>query len=688
MLQSGTILGNRYEIIKLVGSGGMADVYKAKCHRLNRLVAIKVLKQEFGNDADFVKRFHVEAQAAAGLIHPNIVNIYDVGEEAGLHYIVMELAEGMTLQSYVHKKGRLTAKETVHISIQIAQGLEAAHNNNTVHRDIKPQNIIVTNEGRIKVTDFGIARASNANTITMATIGSVHYFSPEQARGGYVDARSDIYSLGITMYEMVTGHVPFDGENPVTVALKHLQEEVIPPSQIVPDIPKSLENIILKAVNKKVEFRYPTVTEMIEDLKKVFAYTDGNYVTDLSRNNEAVDSPTIIMSGNDVDQIKKISGHYQTPQPDSERKKEETEPESGIFHNPDEMNPKLEKLIFGLTIVVGVIFAIIFLTFIIKTMGGRSSSDTAKEVTTTQEIPSTVSTETTSSAQLVIMPNVIGKTRDEAVKELTERNLKAEVQTEISNDVEKDYVIRQSIPYGYDLEEGETVTIVVSLGREQVEVPNVVGEKESSAKESMTKKGFQVSTKEDYSDSVEEGKVIEQSPKGGEKADYGSRVTLTISKGPETKEVTVPSLIGKTQAEVKSLLNERNLRLGTVKEEYSDRYEKGVVVSQNPGNGKKVEEGTSVDIVISLGEEPKNYRYTGQVTVQCPFDDETEEGTISLVLSQSGRTKTIFNKRVKADNFPLSVSFDGYAEGSGVVAVYWNGDQVDSYSVTLEKVEE
>lgn len=690
MLQSGTILGNRYEIIQLVGSGGMADVYKAKCHRLNRLVAIKVLKEEFGKDADFVKRFHVEAQAAAGLMHPNIVNIYDVGEEAGLHYIVMELAEGMTLQSYIRKKGRLASEEAVTISIQIAQGIEAAHNNNTVHRDIKPQNIIVTNEGRIKVTDFGIARASSVNTITMATIGSVHYFSPEQARGGYVDTRSDIYSLGITMYEMVTGHVPFDGENPVTVALKHLQEEVIPPSQIVPEIPKSLENIILRAVNKKVELRYATVTEMIADLKKVFQQTDGNYVLSGAEGQEATGSPTIIMSGADVAKIKKLTGKNNSYIKRATKiEEEETEPEQTFFQEQDEMNPKLEKLILGLTILVGVIFAIIFMTFIVKTVGKNVDR---KEAATTEATEVTEMTEYTgeddeyTDKTLIPMPKVVGLTQKDAESMLTDRGLVPVVQTEVSNDVKKGYVIRQSIPYGYDVEEGQNITLIVSSGREQVEVPQVTGDKESTAKKKLTEQHFQVKTKEAFSDTVKEGSVISQSPKGGKKADYGSRVTLTISKG--SKGIAVPTLVGKSFSEAESLLHEYGLAPGTITEEHSDRYAKGIVISQNPAKGTRLKKGSAVNLVVSLGEEAKNCRYTGQVTVDCPFNDGVEEGSVSLVLSQSGKTKTIYNKNIKASEFPLRVNFDGYAEGKGSVTVYWDGNKTGSYEVVLEKVEE
>ena len=258
MLKEGIFLGKRYEILDRIGSGGMADVYKGKDHKLNRYVAIKVLKSDFRSDETFIKKFLSEAQAAAGLMHPNVVNVYDVGQDRGVYYMVMELVEGITLKEYIEKKGRLSAKETISISIQMVTGIQAAHNQHIIHRDIKPQNIIISKDGKVKVTDFGIARATtSSNTISTSVMGSVHYTSPEQARGGVVDEKSDIYSAGISMYEMVTGHVPFDGESTVTVAIKHLQEEIISPIVEVPDTPKSLEKIILKCTQKS-----PMVSEL------------------------------------------------------------------------------------------------------------------------------------------------------------------------------------------------------------------------------------------------------------------------------------------------------------------------------------------------------------------------------------------------------------------------------------------
>ena len=278
MIREGVIIGVRYEIMGRIGSGGMADVYKGRDHKLNRFVAVKVLKREFREDELFVKKFQSEAQSAAGLIHPNIVNVYDVGEDRGLYFIVMELVEGITLKDYIQKKGRLTPKEVISITLQVCAGIEAAHSHQIVHRDIKPQNIIISREGKVKVTDFGIAKATSSNTISTNAMGSVHYTSPEQARGGFSDAKSDIYSLGITMYEMITGELPFDGDSTVSIALKHLQEEMIAPSEYVPDIPYSLEQIILKCTQKSPNRRYANVNQLMLDLRRSLADPEGDFV--------------------------------------------------------------------------------------------------------------------------------------------------------------------------------------------------------------------------------------------------------------------------------------------------------------------------------------------------------------------------------------------------------------------------
>lgn len=681
MLQPGTILGNRYEIIELVGTGGMAHVYKAKCHRLNRFVAIKVLKEEFEKDSDFVKRFHVEAQSAAGLVHPNIVNIYDVGEEAGLHYIVMELVEGVTLQEYIKNNKKLNAQQAVNLSVQIAQGIEAAHNNNTVHRDIKPQNIIITNDGRAKVTDFGIARASNVNTITMATIGSVHYFSPEQARGGYVDARSDIYSLGITMYEMVTGHVPFDGENAVTVALKHLQDEVVFTEEESGNIPRSLEKIILKAVNKKPEFRYDTITSMIQDLKSVFDSPDGAYVSSKKQTMEA--GKTIVMPKEDVEKIKAARGGSDTSRPGNVRKAEKEKDEE-IFHSGEEMDPKLEKVIMGLTVVVGIIFAVIFISFIASKLGAFGGSK--KTETTTESSKETTESHVTTATvkNPVVVPQVTGKHMDDAMAEVEALNLIPKIEMEVSNDVEKDYVIRQSLVRGSEVEEGTEMILVVSEGKDTVDVPDTVGQKETKAKEMLMEKGFRVSTEEDYSDKYKEGYVMAQTPEGKSKAEYGSKITLTISKG--EKKISVISVIGRTKEVAKELLEDSGLLLGKVTEAYSDSYEAGTIISQDPVKNTQVKAGTKVNVVISKGSSSVNVSYEGKVSIACPFEDGVESGTVKLVLSQSNHYKTIYEGTLSRSNFPFSLAFDGYVEGTGIVTVYVDGNEIDSYSVNIQKV--
>lgn len=679
VLQTGTFLGNRYEIISMVGSGGMADVYKAKCHRLNRYVAIKILKEEFGKDADFVKRFHAEAQAAAGLLHPNIVNIYDVGEEKGLHYIVMELAEGVTLKEYIKMNGKLLADEVVNLSIQIAQGIEAAHNNRTVHRDIKPQNIIITNDGRVKVTDFGIARASNVNTITTATIGSVHYFSPEQARGGYVDARSDIYSLGITMYEMVTGHVPFDGENAVTVALMHLQDDVSFTESEANGIPKSLENIILKAVNKKPEFRYDTITDMIKDLMMVFQNPDGSYVS--SPKAAMAAGATVIMPKADVDKIK--AAHYKKEEKRIVKEQEEEEIEdNGLFKNTEDMNPKLEKIIMGLAVLVGIIFAAIFIGFIAQKIGNFGSGIVVEKETTTEAVSQTT---TGNIVETEVVPQVTGKLKDDAVEELENLGFVVVVETEVSNDVEKDYVIRQSVPRGNEAEKGSTITLVVSEGKETIKIPNVVGNKENKGKKKMTDAGFQISTEEDYSSEYKEGVIMHQSPEAGTEAAHGTKVVLTISKGP--KKVAVPSVIGRSKEAGRSVLEDAGLRLGNIDSAYSDSYEVGTIISQDPVKDTMVKEGTKVNVVISLGSASKNVSYEGEISLDCPFAEGVDSGKVTLILVQGENTKTIYERATARTEFPLKVEFTGYVEGNAVVTMYVDGNEYDSFSVYVEKVE-
>lgn len=599
MLELGTMLSGRYEVLKRVGSGGMADVYMAKDHKLNRNVAVKVLKSEYVEDEKFLKKFETEAQAVARLSHPNIVNIYDVGMEDGINYIVMELAEGITLKEYIRKKGYLSPKETVEISTQIASAISHAHKNHIIHRDIKPQNILVSDTGIIKVTDFGIAKATSSNTVTSTAtaMGSVHYISPEQAKGRFCDEKSDIYSLGITMYEMVTGHVPFDHENGVTIALMHLQNEITPPSQIRDGIPDSLEKIILKCTMKKPEERYQTADDLIADLRLVFEDTSGGYVGVVPAID---DSPTIMIDQNELTQ------RINTPKKDQKIQQEEPlkdEEQNAYLDEDDEeesgMNSKIEKLVIVLAAVVGAIILISIIVFVVKSSGVFKSGKS----TTTTSIGTTAESNDTESKKYTV-DNYIGMSLS-AAREKIDGKFKIKVEEEYSADYAKGLVIRQDPESDTELEEGKTLTLVVSKGtrtEDKVSVPEVVGKMESSAKSELEAAGLKVSVKTKYSTDVAKGKVIFQSPGSGNQVTKNSTVVITVSQGekPETM-VRVPNLRYFTESEARSELKNSNLVLGSVLTEYSDSVEKGLVIRQTVSSGSKVKEGTAVGIYVSLG---------------------------------------------------------------------------------------
>ena len=599
MLELGTMLSGRYEVLKRVGSGGMADVYMAKDHKLNRNVAVKVLKSEYVEDEKFLKKFETEAQAVARLSHPNIVNIYDVGMEDGINYIVMELAEGITLKEYIRKKGYLSPKETFEISTQIASAISHAHKNHIIHRDIKPQNILVSDTGIIKVTDFGIAKATSSNTVTSTAtaMGSVHYISPEQAKGRFCDEKSDIYSLGITMYEMVTGHVPFDHENGVTIALMHLQNEITPPSQIRDGIPDSLEKIILKCTMKKPEERYQTADDLIADLRLVFEDTSGGYVGVVPAID---DSPTIMIDQNELTQ------RINTPKKDQKIQQEEPlkdEEQNAYLDEDDEeesgMNSKIEKLVIVLAAVVGAIILISIIVFVVKSSGVFKSGKS----TTTTSIGTTAESNDTESKKYTV-DNYIGMSLS-AAREKIDGKFKIKVEEEYSADYAKGLVIRQDPESDTELEEGKTLTLVVSKGtrtEDKVSVPEVVGKMESSAKSELEAAGLKVSVKTKYSTDVAKGKVISQSPGSGNQVTKNSTVVITVSQGekPETM-VRVPNLRYFTESGARSELKNSNLVLGSVLTEYSDSVEKGLVIRQTVSSGSKVKEGTAVGIYVSLG---------------------------------------------------------------------------------------
>ena len=540
MINPGMMISDRYEIIDRVGSGGMADVYKAKCHRLNRYVAIKVLKQEYSSDAKFVAKFRAEAQSVAGLSHPNIVNVYDVGEDNGLHYIVMELVEGITLKKFIEKKGKLDVKEVVGIGIQIAQGMEAAHNNHIIHRDIKPQNIIISKEGKVKVTDFGIAKAATSNTITSNAMGSVHYISPEQARGGYSDEKSDIYSLGVTLYEMLSGKVPFEGESTVTVALAHIQDEAVPLQQIDPNIPLSLSKIVQKCMQKKPDMRYMSSAALISDLKRSLSEPDGAYVNIVDDEDDF--SPTIKFSSDDVNKVRDASrGRY--------AQEENIEPQEEEIGDDEAIDPKLEKILKICSVVVAVIILIVILLIIGKVSGwwGKGSGKDDKDVTSiTTEAPAETTAEATEEpkAGMVEVPNISGKTLEEAQEILEEKKLKWRLEP-VESDETPNTVLEQSPDAGSSVEEYSRVTIKYSKGSSGVTIPELTKFTKDDATKKLEALGLSVSsTSEEYSDTVDKGLVCGTDPVVGSSVKSGSSVKLILSKGPESDNVTMPNIVG------------------------------------------------------------------------------------------------------------------------------------------------
>jgi len=650
MIKIGMMIGDRYEILEKIGTGGMSDVYKAKDHKLNRFVAVKVLKQEFSENANFVSKFRIEAQAAAGLAHPNIVNVYDVGEEEGIYYIVMELVEGITLKKYIEKKARLSVKEAVSIAIQVSMGIEAAHNNHIIHRDIKPQNIIISKEGKVKVTDFGIAKAATSNTITSNVMGSVHYTSPEQARGGYSDEKSDIYSLGITMFEMLTGRVPFNGETTVAIAIKHIQEEMPSPRDYVAEIPVSVEQIVFKCCQKSPDRRYQSMGDLIVDLKRSLMTPDDDFVKMADPDKEA---STRMITDKDMSQIKKQSErrdsmeeamhlrkekdvkktvkkkkvkkkHAAPAARETSRKKEE------VYRGEDyeeedygEENSKMERVTTVLAIVAAVVIGCIVLFLVGRAFGlfqfgiQENGEESAEEV----------------NKQQVEMIEVVGKNIDEVKVSLLKMNLTPEIEYEESTQYAQGIVMESSAKAGEMIEEGTNVVLTVSAGSEGIEVPKVVALTEAEGVSNLEQKGFTVNKTEGFDQYIKEGSIISQSPEGGTKAVSGATVTICISKGPENAKIKVPDVMRRDEETAMSILVEAGLQLGKVSEvNNEDPSLSGLVCYQSYSVGSYVDAGTAVDIHISTGPAQATYRFSDSITSPTQEEDpDYRPGTLVTV---------------------------------------------------------
>ena len=701
MLNPGTMLSGRYEIIEMVGSGGMSEVYKAKCHVLNRFVAIKVLKPEFSSDVNFVTKFRIEAQSAAGLSHPNIVNVYDVGEDNGVYYIVMELVEGITLKEYIQKHGRIEPKEAIDFAIQIAQGVQAAHEHHTIHRDIKPQNIILANNGTLKVTDFGIAKAASSSTTTTNAMGSVHYISPEQARGGFSDERSDIYSLGITLYEMLTGHVPFEGENNVAIALMHIQSEMVSPREYYPDIPTSLEKIIRKCTQKKPERRYLTANALIADLYRV--KENPNIDCIVVPKQTVPSSPTIEMTKQEMEMIKtgrQVDAAATQEVPPARPKTSEIQvlkpsqfddlfpddddPEDEVsendigddYQNDDEpehdedLDPRLKKIITVASVAIAVVLAILALVVIGNIAGwfpgGLFGGKATTEKTTGSDVLAPTDALSTTEQETIPMVNVVGLYKTAAEEQMKKNgftNYTFKEQTDAT--VEKGYVISQSVDDGTAITKDTAITIVISSGKEMTSVPNVVNYEDSQATTLLEEAGLKVTHGYAYDDNVEKDHVISSDPVAGTEVEEGSTVKIIISNGKEQKKVVVPNLEGMSEADAAEKLTELNL-VGAPTYEYSDTVKEGQVISQDPVVNTEVDEQSTVSYVVSKGQEKVTYSvaFSGSLT-NTEFDFDTF-GKVNVSISYTiGRESySVYSGSAGAGDFPLSI--DGVQGLTGI----------------------
>ena len=641
MIKIGMIIGDRYEVLEKIGTGGMSDVYKAKDHKLNRLVAVKVLKQEFSENENFVSKFRVEAQSTAGLMHPNIVNVYDVGDEDGVNYIVMELVDGITLKKYIEKKSRLSVKEAVSIAIQVAMGLEAAHNNNIIHRDIKPQNIMISKEGKVKVTDFGIAKAATSNTITSNVMGSVHYTSPEQARGGYSDAKSDIYSLGITLFEMLTGRVPFNGDTTVAIAIKHIQEDLPSPADYSDDIPISVEKIVLKCCQKSPDRRYQNAAELISDLKKSLITPDKDFV---SLSNPDEEAATRVSTEEEMQAVKnsRISDteqmrlkedsirdyekddRYDDYDRESRQKRRKYNDEDDLYDydrnrrrgGGNQSQGGMEKITIAMAIILAVLIGFMVLLLLGRSLGIFGSSDDGEAVAaasvSTQQSPSTTNSEST-SLDGILIPDVSGQTYAEAVSNLNAKGFKVEKAEDASSVLAKDNVSYTKPAAGNRASSGSTITVYVSTGANSTS------------------------------------------------AAAATEITTAKSDG----QVTVPNVIGLTSEEAVITLVEAGLQAGNIVETSNeDTNLTGLICAQSIAAHTSVSEGTVINMELSTGPATITYSYTSDIGAPTEGENYTPGLSVHVMLVTSDGT-TLLNTTTA--DFPIQMNSKGITSPTGTI---------------------
>ncbi len=619
----GKILGKRYEIIEKIGGGGMALVYKAKCRLLNRYVAVKILRPEFISDEDFINKFEKESQAAASLSHPNIVNIYDVGTDNEVHYIVMEYVDGKTLKKYIKEKGFLKNDEVIKISKQISLALRHAHNNHIVHRDIKPHNILITEDGRVKVTDFGIARAITSSTLTNTgnVIGSVHYFSPEQARGGFVDEKSDIYSLGVTMYEMVSGRVPFSGDTPITVALKHLKEDVVPPSMINSDLRKGLENIILKSMHKDKNKRYNNAMELYNDLEG--ALNNPEHRVELV---DYDDSPTIVMPS--IDDLDTFDG-----------------------------TSKEKKKMSKLTLTIGIISAMLISAIVVVSLFYNVFMERF-------------------GVQEVQVPNLINKTQEVAESNLESIGLKTMIENRVyDSNVPKGHVISQDPAAGISVKEEFSVRLTVSLGPKNVEVPNIVHKSVEEGKVLLENNSLSIGDIDYEYDDLPMGTIIGQKPESGSKIQEDSTVDVVISQGSKVNTILMPNLIGLSLEDARETAKTQELIISQIDYEFNEEYAADIVISQSVAAGTEIQENSVFNIVVSKGlenvEQPLEEQNQGLITKQyrIPLSFDKEKELVKVVKTENNVSTLIYEATHSKDEKQLTLNISG--KGMVKVDVYF-----------------
>lgn len=691
MIRIGMLIADRYEILEKVGTGGMADVYKAKDHTLNRFVAVKVLKQEFSENENFVAKFRVEAQAAAGLMHPNIVNVYDVGEEKGIYYIVMELVDGITLKVYIQKKGHLSVRETLTVAIQVSMGLEAAHHNHIIHRDIKPQNIIISREGKVKVTDFGIAKAATSDTITSNVMGSVHYTSPEQARGGYSDERSDIYSLGITMFEMLTGELPFTGDTTVAIAIKQIQDPMPSPRKYIPDIPFAVEQIVMKCCEKNPDRRYQNMGELLTDLRRAMRDPDGDFVSrydddlsktravteaereDIKNRTKAKEAENLAAAaaaagaGTSTDAYASPTREYHGSRSSQNSESDEGKSYRGRNPRDDEddeedytveqerrNNDRAARILIIVTAVIIALAIVIVAAARIRSMNSGSASTIAVTGGTTGD-------------STVTMPKVIGENVDTAKSALEKLGLDVTVRYRQTSDYDVDTVIDSSVDEGEQVKVGTAVTLTAAA-QETTKVPSVTGKKRSVAEELIQDAGFEVDFEEEYSDSVEEGYCISQDPEGGTEAQKGSTVTVTVSKGVDNSgKAKVPNLIGDSESEARSALEAVGLKLGDVEKVYDNNSgTNGTVIKQGVDSGTYVDQGTSVSVQISA---TQTYSFSEDIQAPTSSEDPDYKSGTPVTITITDANGTTLLPSTTVTSFPETKTFTGITTQTGTLTM-------------------